>query len=98
MALVTESAMKLTKLKAWWKAWSELVLRFVALAGSLASLVALIVPYLPPLERRPWWATALLVIAPSSLAVFVVLEFLAHRGRRVYAKSDTNGIKKYMHN
>ena len=31
------------------------------------------------------------------LVVFVVLELLTHRGRRVYDKSDAEGIKEYMH-
>ena len=85
------------QLRTWWKAWGELVLKFLALAGSLASLVGLLVPFLPSLKQLPWWAIALLVFATFSFVVLVVLEFLAHRGRRVYAKSDTDGIKKYMH-
>lgn len=83
--------------KTWWKAWGELVLKFLALAGSLASLLGLLVPFLPSLTELPWWAILLLVSATFCFVMLVVLEFLAHRGRRVYAKSDTAGIKRYMH-
>ncbi len=85
------------QLRTWWKAWGELVLKFLAFAGSLASLVGLLVPFLPSLQQLPWWAIALLVSATFFFFVLVVLEFLAHRGHRVYAKSDTDGIKRYMH-
>lgn len=84
-------------LKIWWKAWGELVLKFIALAGSLASLVGLLDVFLPSRDHLPWWAVALLVISASLLIVFVVLEFISYRGRSVYAKSDRDGIKKYMH-
>lgn len=73
------------------------MLKFLALAGSLASLVGLLVPFLPSLKQLPWWAIALLVSATFFFVVLVMLELLAHRGRRVYAKSDTDGIKRYMH-
>jgi hypothetical protein len=33
----------------------------------------------------------------SFFVVLVVFEFLDRRGRSVYAKSDTEGIKRYMH-
>jgi hypothetical protein len=85
------------QLRTWWKAWGELVLKFLALAGSLASLVGLLVPFLPSLTQLPRWAIALLVSATFFFVVLVALELLAHRGRRVYAKSDTDGIKRYMH-
>ena len=54
--------------------------------------------FLPSLQNLLWWAIALLVLALFCIFVFVVLEVLAHRGRRVYAKNDTDGIKRYMHN
>jgi hypothetical protein len=83
--------------KIWWKTWSGLVLKFIALAGSLASLVGLLLVFLPSSDHLPWWAVALLVVAALLLIVFVVLDFPTHRGRRVYAESDTKGIRKYMH-
>lgn len=84
-------------LKIWWKAWSEPIIKLVALVGALASLVGLLRVFLPSRDSLPWWAVALLVVAALLLIVFVVLEFLSYRGRRVYAKSDTDGIKRYMH-
>ena len=85
------------KLRTWWKAWSELVQKLVALAGSLASLIGLLVVFLPSPKDLPWWALALLISAAFFFIVLVVLEFLSHRGRRVYAKNDAEGIRTYMH-
>ena len=85
------------RLRIWWRAWGELVRKFFALAGSVASIVGLLVIFLPsPIDLSPW-AVALLVSAAFFLLVLIILEFLDHRGRRVYAKSDTEGIKNYMH-
>lgn len=84
-------------MKALWRAWGEVVLKLAALAGSIASLVGLLLLFLPSLTGLPWWAMALLIVAPLLFIVFVVLEFVAHRPCRVYAKSDAEGIKEYMH-
>lgn len=84
--------------RAWWKAWSQLVLRLIALVASFASMGGLLLAFLPSPRDLPWWTVALLVSAIFFLAALVVLEFLDHRGRRVYAKSDAEGIKRYMHN
>jgi hypothetical protein len=46
------------KLSAWWKAWSELVLKFLALAGSLASLIGVFLWFHPSLKNLPWWGIA----------------------------------------
>lgn len=73
------------------------MLKFVALAASLASLAGLLMMFLPSPKELPWWAISLLVSAVIFFFVLVVLEFVAHRGRRVYAKIDTAGIKRYMH-
>jgi hypothetical protein len=85
------------RIKILWKGWGELVLKFVALAGSLASLVGLLVIFLPSRDALPSRVVVLLVVAALLLILFIVLEFLSHRGRRVYAKSDEEGIKRYMH-
>jgi hypothetical protein len=82
-------------LKTWWKAWGELVLKLLACAGSLSSLIALLVVFFP--EDLSWWNIALLVIAGFCFVAFVLLELVTHRGHRVFSKSDTAGIKKYMH-
>jgi hypothetical protein len=85
------------EMKAWWRAWGEVVLKLVALAGSVASLVGLLRQFLPSPKDLPHWAVALLVVAPLLFIVFIVLEFHDHRPCRVYASTDIAGIKKYMH-
>ena len=82
----------------WWKGWSELVYKLVPLAGSVASLIALLVIFLPSPGELPWWAIILLVVAVVFFLLLVILEFIFHKGRQVYAKTDTHGIKSYMHN
>jgi len=84
--------------RTWWKAWGELIRKLVALVASFASMGGLLVAFLPSPRDLPSWAVALLVSAAFFLVVLVVLEFLDRRGRRVYAKSDADGIKRYMLN
>jgi hypothetical protein len=84
--------------KTWWKAWGELVRKLVALVASFASMGGLLVAFLPSPRDLPSWAVALLVLAAFFLVVLVLLEFLDRKGRRVYAKSDAQGIQRYMHN
>jgi hypothetical protein len=85
------------RLRTWWKAWGELIRKFVSLLASVASIVGLMVVLLPSPRDLPWWAVALLVSAVFFLVILIVLEFIDRRGRRVYAKSDVDGIKKDMH-
>jgi hypothetical protein len=84
-------------LRSWWTVWGELVQKFLALGASLASIVGLLVPFLPPVKDLPWWAVALSVSAVFFFFVLVALEFLNRGSRRVYAKDDADGIKRYMH-
>lgn len=84
-------------LRTWWTAWGELVRKLVPLVASFASMGGLLVAFLPSPKDLPWWAVALLVLAVFGFVVLAVLEFFDRRGRRVYAKSDTEGIKRYMH-
>jgi len=83
--------------RTWWTAWGELVRKLVALVASFASMGGLLVTFLPSPKDLPSWAVALLVLAAFSFVVLVVLEFLDRRDRRVYAKADAEGIKRYMH-
>lgn len=80
-----------------WKAWGELVQKFVALAASFASLVAVLVTFVPSPKDLPLWAVVVLVFAAFCLVVLIVLEFIDRRARQIYAKSDVEGIKRYMH-
>jgi hypothetical protein len=84
-------------LRTWWMAWGDLVRKLVALVASFASMAGLLVAFLPSLKDLPSWAVAVLVLAIIALIALVVLEFTDRRGRRVYAKDDTQGIKRYMH-
>lgn len=84
-------------LRTWWMAWGELVWKLVTLVASFASMTGLLVAFLPSPRKLPWWAVALLVSATFFFVVLVVLEFLDRRGRRVYAKADAEGIRRYMH-
>ena len=85
------------ELKAWWMRWGQLVQKLIALAASLASLIGLLVMFLPSPKDLPFWAIVLLASAVFFFVVLVVLEFQTHRGHRVYAATDALGIRKYMH-
>ena len=76
-------------------AWGQLVGKLVTLVASFASMGGLVVAFLP--EVWPTWAIVLLVVAVFFFFILVVLEFLDRRGRRVYAKNDSEGIRRYMH-
>jgi hypothetical protein len=60
-------------------------------------MAGLLFAFLPSVRDLPSWAVALLMCAVLFLVVLVVLEFVDRRGHRVYAKSDAEGIKRYMH-
>ena len=81
----------------WWKQWGELIRKLLALCASFASMVSLFVAFLPSPRDLPWWAVVLLVTAIFFLILLVVSLFLDRRGRRVYEKADTEGIRRYMH-
>ena len=85
------------KLRMWWMAWGDVVRKLVALVASFASMAGLLLAFLPSLRGLPSWAVAVLVVAIIALIALVVLEFTDRRGRRVYAKDDTQGIRRYMH-
>ncbi len=84
-------------IRSWWTAWGGVVWKLFALVASFASLSGLLVAFLPPSRNLPWWALALLVSAGVFFVALVVFVFLERRGRSVYAKTDTDGIKRYMH-
>ena len=82
-------------LRTWWKAWGGLAQRLLALVGSVASVVGLLIAFLP--EKLPWWAIVSLVFGAGCVIVLVVLDVSASRGRRVFAKGDIGNIREYMH-
>jgi protein-L-isoaspartate O-methyltransferase len=85
------------KLRIWWRGWSEVALRVLTVAASLASLIALLPAFLPSPTKLPAWAIGLIALAGLSFITFVTLEILNRRTRRVFAKTDTKGIGNYMH-
>ncbi len=82
----------------WWIAWGRLAGRLLALAASFASLIGLILQYIPPQERLPWWAIALEISAGFFFLLLVALEFQAGRRMHVLKNADAEGIRSYMHN
>jgi hypothetical protein len=84
-------------MRTWWKSRGEFVLKLIFLFASFASMAGLLIGLLPSPRELPRWAVALLVVATLCFLMVVFLEFLDRRGRRVYTKTDTEGIKKYMH-
>src|SRR2546421_10604680 len=84
-------------LRTWWLVWGELVRKLVALVASFASMAGLLIAFLPSPKDLPWWGAVLVVSATFFFVVLVVLEFLDRRGHRVYARTDTEGIRTYMH-
>jgi hypothetical protein len=75
----------------------ELIIRVLTLFGSLASVLGLALPYLPPVERLPWWGVALGVTSAFFFLLLVRLEFRSERRRSVYRISDSEAIRRYMH-
>jgi hypothetical protein len=86
------------RIRTWWKAWSELVWKFVALVGSAASIVGFTLSFVPSPMNLPLWGVVLLIFAVVFLVGLIALEFVYHRGRRVFPKADVIGIRGYMHN
>jgi hypothetical protein len=84
-------------MRIWWTVWGAVVRKLVALLASFASLAGLLMAFLPTPEDLPWWAVVLLVVALVFFVVLVVFELLDRRARHVYARTDTEGIKRYMH-
>ena len=83
-------------MRIWWLAWGGLVQRLFALAGSLASLLGVLIAFMP--KELPRWTIVLFAISAGFFVLLVFLEFSAGHGRRTFAKSDTAGIRLYLHN
>lgn len=84
-------------MKNWWKSWGELVQKLITLFGSYASLIGILVFLVPSQQAVPNWEVGLILFSLFLLAVLVFLEINSYRGRKVYARDDTDGIKRYMH-
>jgi hypothetical protein len=84
-------------LRTWWMAHADLLKKILALLASYASLLGLLVALLSQADHWPWWGWAILAFAGLTLTIFLRLEISQHRGRHIYAKTDTYGIRRYMH-
>ena len=80
-----------------WIQWRILANKLLAITGSVASIIAVLVSFLPPLASLPWWGVALLVVAAGGVIVLVILEFYGLKGHYVFGKADKTKIEKYMH-
>lgn len=85
-------------MKTWWMMWGDFVQKIVALVASFASMGGLLIAFLPKPADMPFWAVLALVLAVVSFVLLVVLEYHSHRGLRVYAIGDLDGIREYMRN
>lgn len=85
------------RLRAWWKAWGELVWKTLALVSFTGSLSGPLAYFIPSPKDLPAWVVALLVFAVFCLSLLIFLELAGYRDHRVFAKNDADGIKKYMH-
>jgi len=84
-------------LSTWWSAWGGFVGKLVALVASFASMIGLLVAFIPRDSDWSWSKIALLLFAVIFLVVLVSLECLERRHHRVFAKHDASGIRQYMH-
>lgn len=84
-------------LQMWWTSSGALIRKLIALVASFASIMGLLVAFLPPFKELPWWAVALLFMAAVFFLILVLLEFFDAGGHHVYSKEDADGIRRYMH-
>src|SRR6266404_4795113 len=75
----------------------DLATRLFAALGSFASLIGLLLTVHPDWSSWGFWQTLLALVASLSLGGLVCLELKTLSGRRVYAASDRDGIRQYMH-
>ena len=86
------------ELRTWWSVHGDIAQRLSAFGGFIASLVGLLVVFLPSPTELPWWAIGLLIIATILFVFLVIIELRARQSIHVYAGNDANGIRRYMHN
>lgn len=85
-------------LRIWWTVHRETALKLIMLGGSIASMIGLLVVFLPSPSELPWWAICLLAIAATLFILLLLMEWSALKRAHIYAGSDANGIRRYMHN
>ncbi len=85
-------------LRTWWTVHRETAVRLIVFGGSIASIIGLLVVFLPSPSELPWWAIGLLAFAATLFVLFLLMEWRALQRAHIYAGSDANGIRTYMHN
>ena len=81
----------------WWVARRRALRNVFLLLGSTASVIALLVKFVPDLDKVPWWCIALFVLAAFFAGLLAILELCERPQRRIFRKQDTAGILRYMH-
>ena len=72
------------------------VTSLLVVGASFASIMGLLLQIGPPLGQWSWWEVAVLAFGTLLLLAFVVMEF-RHRNRyRVYRRSNSKAIRRYM--
>lgn len=85
-------------LKRWWLSHGRSLKHVVVLAGSVASITALFMNFLPNIEDLPWWGVLLLLTATILICLYFIFAFLDRPRRRVFGKGDNVAILMYLHN
>ena len=87
-------------MEGFWDRWGSLIQRLVASVGSQASLLALVLVFMPQPVDLSGWPGALALAAGLLAFASICLEFRAdkkaHNNRKTYEKDDVIGIKSYM--
>lgn len=87
-------------MEGFWDRWGSLIQRLVASVGSQASLLALVLVFMPqPVDIYGWpgvLAIAATLFALVSICLEVSADKKAHNNRKTYRKDDSIGIKAYM--
>ncbi len=81
----------------WWATRRRSLRNVLLLFGTVSSVIALFVNFLPEIEKMPWWGIALLVLAAFLAGTLGILEMFERPKRRIFRKQDTAGVLKYMH-
>ena len=84
-------------LSTWWTAWGSLVEKLVALFASFASIIGLLIAFIPPNADWPWWKIMLIIVAGIGFIILIALECLDRRRRHIFDKGDAPAIRRYMH-
>lgn len=80
----------------YWKSWGGVILRLISLVASIASIVGLVYPDLPSLDKLQWWQGLFVFTALFSFGVVIIMEIRSHRGHRAFPLIDKSQIQRYL--